>query len=753
MRSFRTQLAPLLMVLVAATMSSAEVTISGALPIGVRPGEKTRVAIVGQEFAAPLRIWTSCSAQIEIVSVEPTLATIDLTLPATQHCGPFGLCVATPNGVSQILSLLADDLPSVAESTSNHSAATAQSIAFLSAVDGTSDGSSADYYRFTVDAGQRVAVEVQSQRIGSAFDPVVRIYGPKGAKLIFQDDDLLGPDTQFAFQAIEAGEYIIELSDSRYAAGGRYRLRVGDFPLVGQTFPLVQPARSRSLITFSGIDELLLPALSTELGKALGEHVTFRSSRIPGFKSSSWVAVAASDLPIYVENSFQQQTLPVAAPGVGINGRLSKPREVDRYLIQGEQGQTVRFAAMTASLGAPTLLRMRLTNDAGAKVAETNVTEADEFLFDYAFADSKSYTLSVDDLLHRGGNAFNYYVSMQPSANSSFQCFLKPDAKTRDRFIIEPGNGLAAIDLQIARSAYDGPIEFQLLDESQNLKIINPVLASGNEHKLLLASAEGWTADSLAAVRLVARRPGSPQTLVRSTGLLRLRAPHVNYPPPFVDGQIMVTGLEQKPDYYNAQPPGPLVFARVFPDATLKWALTRTNAEFKDAITLIAQNLPEKFSQEVKVEGDQLSLKLTRATDNLAEPELVNVLAIGDFQQHGKMQQLSIPIRWIDPLIVNATAKGPLVPGQSQKLAIQIERNGDDPQPITAKLKNLPKGITGPESVTVAADQKEIEVELQAAADVEIKTFGDVGLTATSTFAGRDFTVESKPFAMEIKQP
>ena len=61
--------------------------------------------------------------------------------------------------------------------------------------------------------------------------------------------------------------------------------------------------------------------------------------------------------------------------------------------------------------------------------------------------------------------------------------------------------------------------------------------------------------------------------------------------------------------------------------------------------------------------------------------------------------------------------------------------------------------MTGPESITVAADQKEIEVELQAAADVEIKTFDDVQMTATSTFAGREFTVESKPFAMEIKQP
>jgi hypothetical protein len=753
MKKLLHQIAPILLLLQMATWSPAEVSITEALPIGIRPGEKTRVVIKGQELASPLRVWTSCSAQIEVVSVDPTLATLDVTLPATQHCGPFGICLAPPAGVSQIWTLLADDLPSVAESNSNHASTTAQSIAFMSAVDGTSDGSLADFYRIHLEAAQRVAVDVQSQRIGSTFDPVIRVYGPKGDKLAFKDDDLLGPDSSFVFTATDAGEYIIELGDNRYAAGGRYRLRVGDFPIIGQAYPLAGSARAPALLTFSGANEVIPAAFATKLGDAIADRIDYRSSRVPGGKSSAWAAVAASDLPIYLENSFPQPALPVVSPGLGINGKLTQPREVDRYLIQGEQGQATRFAAASVSLGAPTLVRMQLLNSDGGKVAETAVTDADEFFFDYTFPDSKAYTLSVTDLLNRGGNSLGYFVSAEPLANASIQCFLKPDAKTRDRFIVEPGSGLAAIDLQVARTAYDGPIEFRLFDASPKLNILNPVLPAGNEHRLLIASTEGWTGQSLAAIRIVAVRAGSPATLVRSAALLRLKAPHVNYPHHFVDGQIVVAGVESTPDYFNAQPPMPLVFARVFPDATLKWPLQRTNAEFKDPITLNVQNLPEKFAQEVKLEGDQLSLKLTRAADNMAEPATIEVFAYGDFQLRGKYQKFQVPIRWIDPLIATAVAKGPFVPGQPQKLTIQVERNGDEPQPVTAKFKNLPPGVTGPESVSIAADQKEVEVELQTSGDAELKTFEDLRLTATSTFAGREFTVESKPFTLEIKQP
>jgi hypothetical protein len=244
-----------------------------------------------------------------------------------------------------------------------------------------------------------------------------------------------------------------------------------------------------------------------------------------------------------------------------------------------------------------------------------------------------------------------------------------------------------------------------------------------------------------------------PTSLVQSTALLRLRTPHVNYPYGFNDGQLMMLGVAAKPEFFNAQPPMPMVFARVFGDATVKWPLQRINPEFKEAIALQAPTLPDRWTSEVKLEGDQLSLKLVRPADNLVEPEMVTLSAVGEFQQQAKMQTIQVPIRWIDPLVVQVQVDGPILSGQSQKLQIQVERSGDDPQPISLRWKNLPAGISAPETVTIPPDQKEVTVDIQAAMDIEFKRFEDLRLIATSQFTGREFTIESKPFALETKQP
>ncbi|MGB1709055.1 MAG: hypothetical protein ACPHF4_14585, partial [Rubripirellula sp.] len=70
---------------------------------------------------------------------------------------------------------------------------------------------------------------------------------------------------------------------------------------------------------------------------------------------------------------------------IGINGKLAVEGEQDEYVIQGIKDETVRFRSRTRSLGATTLLKMQLENDQGLVVAESKVTDADEWSFDYKF--------------------------------------------------------------------------------------------------------------------------------------------------------------------------------------------------------------------------------------------------------------------------------------------------------------------------------------------------------------------------------
>ena len=182
--------------------------------------------------------------------------------------------------------------------------------------------------------------------------------------------------------------------------------------------------------------------------------------------------------------STDRLTLPI-----GINGRLGQPREVDSYLIRGTKGQVIRVAAKTRSLGSPTLLQMQLFNAAGTKIAETKVTDADEWSFDATFPEDGDYRLEVTDLLKRGGDEFTYFIECVPSG--TFSVALKADAKTREEFMIEPEHGACALDLQVSRFGYDGEIDLALTNPESGLRILNPrIPAKAVDAKIYLTATE-----------------------------------------------------------------------------------------------------------------------------------------------------------------------------------------------------------------------------------------------------------------------
>ena len=89
--------------------------------------------------------------------------------------GLGGIAVATADGLSDVLYLMIDDLPSVSDGTHNHSPGTATEISLPTAIDGQCDGTLSDYFRFTAQAGERISCEVVATRLAWDFDPLVRV--------------------------------------------------------------------------------------------------------------------------------------------------------------------------------------------------------------------------------------------------------------------------------------------------------------------------------------------------------------------------------------------------------------------------------------------------------------------------------------------------------------------------------------------------------------------------------------------------
>ncbi len=86
----------------------------------------------------------------------------------------------------------------------------------------------------------------------------------RGQELAFSDDDeATGSDSRFVHRFAAEGDYYLEIGDVRYQGGAnyRYRLRLGDFPLLTAPFPLGVQAGSVGRIEVTGIDVGDLPAI------------------------------------------------------------------------------------------------------------------------------------------------------------------------------------------------------------------------------------------------------------------------------------------------------------------------------------------------------------------------------------------------------------------------------------------------------------------------------------------------------------
>ncbi len=716
-------------------------TINSVQPRTCKPGQTTQLLIQGTDLNDSLRLASSAkSVQWQVEKLEPTQATIALTLPEDAPLGPMSLWLTTSTGVVKPHVVIVDDLDALRDSGNNHSIETAQQLSTRSTVEGVCDASVSDFYRIHATAGERIAVEVHTQQLRSAMDPVLRVLNAAGETLIQADDSLVGPDCRFSYQFAEEGDYWLEIQDSRNAAGGAaYQLRIGDFPIVNQCYPLAVRSGEKTSVAFTGPDGERLPAREMDVPAGAQGNMLVRAKFDDG-QSSSWVTLYCSPYPQLIEPALTDSlTLPI-----GINGRLGQMQEVDSYLIRGAKGQVIRIAAKTRSLGSPALLQMQLFNAAGAKIAETKVTDADEWSLDATLPEDGDYRLEATDLLKRGGDDFAYHIECAPSG--TFSVALKADAKTREEFMIEPEHGACAVDLQISRFGYDGEIDLSLMNAESGLRIVNPrIPAKVAEAKIYLTASEAWKSDSLDVVRISATSVDNPEQscVINSHSLRRVKEPFVLAPTMQADGAIVLAATTTTDTPFTMEPTAPVQFARPVRSHSAALTPKRIQAEFKAGVDVLSSALPAGWNASTKVDKESYTLTLSRSDQATGEPEQLPLLVFGDFNGHGRIETYNLPIQWIDPVRVTTKFSEPFVRGGRVRAEVHLLREGTDPQPVTIAFASLPAGITGPESLVIAADQTHAEFDLQITADTALDVAHELTVNASSKYAGQDFTVAS----------
>ncbi|MFY7877788.1 MAG: hypothetical protein ACOVQM_20195, partial [Pirellula sp.] len=491
--------------------------------------------------------------KLELENITPESAILSVSHPGLTSFEPIPLWFGAPGVLNVPRYILPDDLPVVMDNGANHSFATAQSIANLQAVDGICDGPVLDYYRITVAAGQRLAFEVLTQSIHSKMDPVIRILKADGSFVAQKDDSSVGSDPHFSHVFQEAGDYLVEVSDSHYGPGTEYHLRVGDFPVFDHLFPMAVQRGQPTSVEFAG-PELASELRSDVLVPDSWTGTSFTTSiRANAGTSSAWGELLVTSFPQYLESPTEKKVLELP---MGLSGKLTAANEVDTHWIRCIKGQPIRFSSQTRSLGSGALLQMQLFNATGGKLSETAVSAMDEWGFDFTPPEDGEYRLVVNDLLQRGAPGYGYYI--QAERAGSFTVQLKPDPNTRQRFALEETHGGGAIDLQVNRFGYEGEIQLSLIPKDLPIRLLNPrVPAGAKEHRCLMVCQPGWTAQAMNLVRLSAEAVSDPAIRVElaNESLSRVIEPHVLVPSRSSSGVLALAGNAVSPPLFGFEVP------------------------------------------------------------------------------------------------------------------------------------------------------------------------------------------------------
>jgi hypothetical protein len=500
-------------------------------PLGVPAGRATDLKLMGERLREIADVWTSLS-DAEITHTNGSIISITTSKTAA---GIAGLRVATTNGASELTMFMIDDLPSVIETGTNRSIATAHPLRQPVAVDATTGELAFDYYSFEAKKGETVSIDVVASRIGSKLDPVLRILDRQGRELAFCED---APgavrDCRVQFRAANTGEYLIELRDISYQGGPQYfyRLRIGKFAFATCTYPLTAPPGSDVIV----------------LGPA-GEQ--FKSAK---FKTSAAVYAALGNAFVPVRgcgtngqqfekepNDKGEQANQLSIPGV-VNGRFEKPNDRDWFQFQVEKDQRWVFATGTRSLGSPcdVFLEVRGTN--GKVVASSNPVGPQDTSLTHQFKESGEYFLIAKELADRGAPDLAYQIEAK-AFEPQFEMAVDDDK-------IEGKAGAeTSLAVSCTRSDFSDKITVQFEGLPDGFTVEGTTIeAKKTNTTVKIKVPESATPGKLLTLSVFG---SSGDKRVKASTLLALRKqfPLMLYPPPELDG-VVTLGI-------TAQPPAP----------------------------------------------------------------------------------------------------------------------------------------------------------------------------------------------------
>ncbi len=487
------RVAALLVAISFAASAGAPPMLTGLEPRGAQRGKSFTLTIEGKYLTEGGQVLSTLPATFTPLTPPQEKMAAGGKLPflvelkADTAIGAYPVRVQTPDGISNVLLFSVGAFAEVTESESkpespehtNDSLETAERIEAPVIVNGTLRGPDRDYYRIHAKQGERLVFEVEARRLGSAIDPVLRIVDAAGKQLARSDDaPALGVDSRVDVTFPRDGDYYALVHDARFSLQSQdfYRLKVGNFTYAEGIFPLGWKRGEKVDVEFFG--GAFSPPVKTAADlSGISPKLEFTRINVPGQLGSLPFLFVVGDLPEKLEPSHAANEPVALESDTVMNGRISKPTEVDRYKLTVSPGDHWNLELRARGLGTSRLDGVLSIYDpkgkklasAGDKPPKEDVfsllsagrTSSDPWLDFTVPKDVREVTVTVEDLLQRGGPGFGYRLHARKAPPDFTLTVANP-------YLNIPAKGTVAVNVSVNRHGFNGPIQLSISDISDD---------------------------------------------------------------------------------------------------------------------------------------------------------------------------------------------------------------------------------------------------------------------------------------------
>ena len=708
----------------ARAQSSPELT--GIGPYSARPGETIEIRLPGINLQKPLALWTSFGATTEWhahddkdgshAKDESKELRGKMTLPKNAPLGIGFVQLSTEAGLSGPIFFFVDELAVVKKARSMESIEKAQTIALPVAIEGTTDSSRADYYRFEVKAGASISIDVFAARMASALDPAIRLLDVKGKELAAIDDTPgLAGDCRLRYRAEQDGPIILELRDASYNGGGlfRYHVRIGDIPFVSGEIP---PASD------------------------------------PNAK--------------------------VSAPCT-LFGRIEKRGGRCVFNLPMKKGEGVTLTPVTRELGSPAILYVAIEDEKGNIVASNDGAgnqAGTETATSFKTPRDGAFRIVCEDAAQRGGPEYGFGLRVERS-DRGFALSIAGERFVVGRggsfsakVTAKRHSGNEAIRLELVNGE-DGPlppgfsIEQNMIEKGKNdtlLKIKAPVdfVPGALFHVRVIGHMKDGSEEFTAAAALPQSNPDAKKDKSDHVTKMLHAMPQV---PRLLRETVAICVGPEAPDFFSLQlTTGEVDLPTILGKNTFVIRQMALDSSFTQSVELKFEGLPPGISIQhsggrggrIKDQTDFVC-EITGGSEMLLGLHSFKVIGVGTHKGVTKEVRLgNVPLRIVKPLGISAELEGTLEPNGKAKVKVTATRFGDlaDAQPIDVELKHLPVGITTAGKTTIPAGKSEIEIDVDADEKTAPGVFDNIQVLATTTVKGSAVSVEGAHLRIEVKK-